>query len=491
MLNLLRNEFNQAQTANGAVSYRSTESTVLDLFSMGGAYRQRNDTDIKMLFSQAYAEDKLLTMKTLFYLRDIRGGQGERRFFRLSLEHLALHDRDVLLKNLHLIPKFGRWDDLWGLLETPLGQEVVAIVKSQLNIDRSSAMPSLLGKWMPSENASSRITKKYGKILRESLGYSSKTYRKTLSDLRKRIDIVENKMSSKHWHEVEYDKLPSKAGLIYRDAFYRHDEERYRSYLDNLKQGKTKVNANTLYPHEIVGKILDSERYRYWSSSDPLTPQDIQLFEAQWSALPDFIGEKSEDSLVMADCSASMMGTPLNVAISLAMYIAERNKGAFKDHFMSFSSRPNLVKIQGNNIVNKVTNISKHNFVESTNIESALSVILQTAIRNKLPKTDMIRKLYIISDMQFDVATEGAEVHIFRSMERKFVEAGYDLPNLVFWNVNAFTTNVPFTMNEQGVQLVSGFSPSILKHLMNAREQTPYSWMLEVIQSERYAEVSV
>jgi hypothetical protein len=482
MLNHLNNHFNESNTANGAFAYKSTKSTVLDLFSQGGAMRQRSDGDVIQLFSKAFAENPLLAMKTLFYLRDIKQGQGERRFFRLAMKHLSVHNKDVLVKNLHLVPQFGRWDDLWVLLnEKTVRKEVLKLVRDQLLQDKNAENPSLLAKWMPSENASSRETKLNAKIIREFFGATPKQYRKLLSSLRAKINLVETKLTEKDYDSIDYSKLPSKAGMQYRGAFFRNDELRYQSFLDSLSKGEVKVNAGTLYPNDIVGKIL-----RSYSTSQ----QEVKLFEGQWANLPDFIGEKAEDSLVMADVSYSMTGTPMEVSIALAMYIAERNKGAFKDHFMTFSAKPNLVKIQGGNIVEKVRNINRADWGYDTNIEKALRTILDVAVKNNLPKDEVVKKLYIISDMQFNQACSGASVNIFKNMAKNFEAQGYDFPNIVFWNVDAHD-NTPMTMNDMGVQLVSGFSPSIMTQLLNADGKTPYGFMLDVIESERYAGVTV
>lgn len=481
MLNHLNNHFNETTTTNGAVAYKSTQSAVLDLFSTGGAMRQRSDSDIVSLFSKAYAEDATLALKTLFYLRDIKQGQGERKFFRLSLKHLALHNKASLVKNLHLIPQFGRWDDMWVLLETNVKTDVANLVKRQLIADNKVDNPSLLGKWMPSENASSPQTKKYAKVLRTQFDTTPKKYRKLLTSLRAKISILETKLTEGRYEDISYDKLPAKAGMIYRGAFFRNDEVRYKSFLDSLEKGEVKVNAGTLYPNDIVGKVM---RNSYYASE-----QDIQLFEGQWKNLPDYIGEKSENSLVMADVSGSMSGTPMEVSISLAMYIAERNKGVFHNHFMTFSSQPSLVKIQGTNIVEKVRNISRANWQMSTNIEKALKTILDVAVKNNLSNDEVVKKLYIISDMQFNQCVDNASANIFKSLKAKFDSHGFDFPNIVFWNVNAYD-NSPMTMNDVGVQLVSGFSPSILTQLLNADGKTPYDFMLEVVNSERYEEVT-
>jgi hypothetical protein len=440
--------------------------------------RQRSDSEIVRLFSVAYAEDATLAMKTLFYLRDITQGQGERRFFRLALQHLALHNEASLVKNLHLVPEFGRWDDLWVLLDTSVKGDVVKLVVEQLAKDAQSKNPSLLAKWMPSENASSYQTKKNAKIFIKALGTKPKKYRQLLSTLRSKLRLVETNMTEKNYEEIEYSKLPSVAGMKYRQAFFRNDIVRYQSFLDSLSKGEVKVNAGTLYPNDIVGKIMRG----YYS------PQDIKLFEGQWQNLPNFIGEKTDNSLVMADVSESMNGTPMEVSIALAMYIAERNKGIYHNHFMTFTDRPSLVEIQGTNIVQKVQNIKARKGY-STDISLALKTILDTAKAYNLSNDEIVKKLYIISDMQFDVhVIRGTSVHIFEEMRKQFNQAGYDFPNIVFWNVNAYG-NTPMTMNAQGVQLVSGYSPSILTSLLNADGKNPYELMLEVIQSDRYKEV--
>ena len=485
MLNHLNNHFNETRTENGALTYKSTESAVLDLFSQGGAMRGRNDRDIVSLFSKAFAENQTLAMKTLFYLRDIRQGQGERNFFKLCLKHLALHNRDSLVKNLHLIPQFGRWDDMWVLLETDVKRDVAKIVERQLVEDKKADNPSLLAKWMPSENASSPVTKNYARILRATFGTTPKKYRQLLSTLRAKLNLVETKLTEGRYVDIAYDKLPSRAGMIYRGAFFRNDEFRYKSFLDSLEKGEVKVNAGTLYPNDIVGKILGNSFY----SRPTLSKQEIQLFEGQWNNLPNFIGDNVEDSIVMADVSGSMDGTPMNVSIALAMYIAERNKGAYHNHFMTFTDNPSMVKIQGSNIVDKIYNI-KARVGYSTNIQKALQTVLDVAVKNRLSNDEILKKIYIISDMEFDnYSIAGTSVHIFDEMKKRFKSQGYDFPNIVFWNVDARQSNSPMKMNDAGVQLVSGYSPSILTQLLDSNGKTPYEFMLDVIDSERYSEV--
>lgn len=497
MLNHLQNEFNNSQTANGAFAYASTKSEVLDLFALGGAFRSRNDQDVVQLFSKAFGENPLLAMKTLFYLRDVTEGQGERRFFRVAIKHLALHSKNVLNKNLHLIPHFGRWDDLLPLLETSLKGEVSSLIANQLKADFKSDSPSLLAKWMPSENASSFKTQRYAKILRKDLGLSSREYRKMLSSLRAKLNILETKLSEKNYSEINYSKIPSKAGLIYRGAFFRNDEENYKSFLDSLTKGEVKINAKTLYPYDIINKAfkgysgvnISSYFYNEYHGAE-LNAEEIQLLDAQWKSLPDFIGENSENSIAVVDTSGSMSGEPINVAVSLGIYLAERNKGVFHNHFLTFNSTPSLKKIVGSNIVEKARNLSDATWGGSTNIQAVFEKILETAVKNNVSQEEMISKVYIVSDMQFNQCV-GVNPNIFTHMEKTFKLAGYTLPSIVFWNVNAFKSNTPFTMNEHGVQLVSGMSPSIFKQLMSNNSVTPYELMMEVIDSDRYKEVTV
>lgn len=493
MLEYLKNDANETRTANGAKAFASTKSFVLDLFSLGGAYRNRSEEDIKKLFSKAFAENPLLAMKTLFYLRDITQGQGERRFFRVVLKYLALHHPEALRKNLHLIPKFGRYDDLWVLLETDLKDDVIDLVRKQLSLDKNVDHPSLLGKWLPSLNASSYKTKKYAKIIQEELRLTPRQYRKLLSSLRKKIDIVETKLTERDYESIDYSKLPSRAGLIYRKAFLRNDRERYQAYLDSLSKGKVDINTKTLYPYDIVHKALQGYNGRnVWSwYRRELTQQEIQLLDAQWNNLPDFIGERKENSIAVVDTSGSMNGRPMEVAISLGIYLAERNKGVFHNHFFTFSDRPKLQQIVGSNIVEKVRNLSDSEWGGSTNVEAVFRKILDVAVKNNLPQDEMIGKVIIISDMQFNYCTRGVDTHIFKQLEKDFNEAGYKMPLLTFWNVNAFQSNTQFTMNENGVELVSGFSPSIFKNVLSNVSKTPYELMLEVIDSDRYSEVTV
>jgi hypothetical protein len=500
MLNHLKNATNVTQTTNGAKALKSTQSYLVDYFASSGALRNRSKSDVITLFSKAFAEDSLLAMKALFYTRDIRGGQGERDTFKTLIKHLAFNHPDVLAKNINLIPYYGRYDDFLVLLDTPLEKLTMTLIKAQLLADIDSEQPSLLAKWLPSENASSYETKRLAKKVRESLGLTSKQYRKTLSNLRGKINLVETQMSEKNFGEIEYDKIPSKAGLIYRKAFYRNDEERYTEFVNAVtnpvvaKERGIKINTKTLFPYEIVDKYADrfgTVRFgnhlhcAFKKTSDP-------VLEAMWNNLPDYVGGNFDNALAVVDTSASMRGLPISVALSLGLYFAERNKGAFANHFITFSNQPELQEIVGATLGEKLANMSTAQWDMNTDIKKVFKLILHTAIQNDVPQDELPSKLFIISDMQFDRCVNGGNNElVFAYLANEFAKYGYVLPELVFWNVNASAGNFPVKHNETGVALVSGCSPSIFKNLLGGKDMTPYGMMLETLNTERYATVIV
>lgn len=462
----MKQKENKAFTENNALTFKSTQSKVLDLFSMGGSLRTRTPQEIEKFISQALAEDKILAIKCLFYLRDIRGGQGERRTFRESLKILSAYYPKDTEKLLKLIPEFGRWDDLFYLDDINIDK----IITEQLEKDINSEHPSLLAKWLPSEN-SGKKSKELAIKVRKYLGYSSKKYRKTLTLLRNKIKIVESQMSKNEWNEIDYESVPSKASMNYKDAFKKHDEKRYSKYLESVKKGEKKINTKTLFPYEIVrqAKITKNE-----------------TLDLLWKNLPDYTN-KNEKALVVADVSGSMMGLPITISVSLAMYFAERNVGIFKDKFITFSARPELQEVKGVTLNQKIRNLENAHWDQNTNIQAVFDLILDTAIENKVKTIDMPKTIYIISDMEFDEATHRNDKTNFEIIKQKYEESGYEMPILVFWNVDSRQNNTPVTQNEKGVVLVSGASPVIFK--MAVERKTPYEFMLSVLNSKRYKQI--
>ena len=498
MLNGLKNTTNYTRTENGALTHKTTRSDLLDMFAMGAAMRNRSEADIILMFRKAFAENPVYALKCLFYIRDVRGGQGERRFFRVVIKDMASQQntRDAIKRNMELIPEFGRWDDLYAFVGTPLEADAFTVIKKQLALDVQCKTPSLLAKWLKSENASSRETTRLGNITRRYMDMTHKEYRKVLAVLRTRINIVEKLMSENRWDEIEFDKIPSKAGLIYKNAFARRDiiKAKYEKF---AKDENTKVNAGTLYPYEVVEKAMRAASQRRDNA-------DRLMVNKYWTNLTDYFNGSNLNALAMVDTSGSMAGTPMNVAISLGLYCAERAGGPFANHYISFSSAPQLIECEGIDFVDKVERIRRTNLCENTNIEAAFDMLLHTALANNVPQKDMPENIIVISDMEFDEATGdtmgywGRHKHntsqltkanadtLLEGIAKEWKREGYDMPHLIFWNVDARQANVPMIGNGR-VSYVSGFSPSIFQTIMTGK--TGYDLMMECLNGERYEDI--
>ncbi len=484
MLNFLKNEVNKTETLNGATTYISSGKYCLDLFASIGASRNLDEKEIVKRFHRAFCEDKNLAMKILFYARDIRGGLGERKVFRTILRNLPRTSRSALVKNIQNIPEYGRYDDLLELMDTSCKKEVVAFIKEQLQKDIANIETdniSLLAKWLPSINATNIQAVKLGKRLAQCLNMSEKEYRQTLSKLRAKIKIIENNLREKDY-SFDYSKQPSKAMFKYKKAFIRNDKERYDEFLNKVQSGIVKMNTGMLYPYDIVRTIIHGGE---------LSDEEKKSLDVTWKALPNYT--KDENALVVVDGSGSMywggIPQPAEVAQSLAVYFAERNTGVFKNHFITFSENPRLVEIKGDDIYNKIRFCIGFNECANTNIQKVFELVLRTATKNKLSQNDMPETIYIISDMEFDSCTVDAELPNFEYIKRKFNEKGYKLPRLVFWNVNSWQQQVPVKENEQGVILVSGCTPKIFEMVMDG-ETSPYKFMLDVLNTERYERIT-
>ncbi len=502
-LNAMKDASNFTRTENGALTHKTTKSKLLDLFAMGAAYRSRSDEDVIMLFRKAFQEDPVYALKCLFYIRDVRGGQGERRFFRVCMRDLATQDLSAAKRNLSHIPEYGRWDDLLVFIGTPLENDALAVIKAQLVLDVQCKTPSLLAKWLPSENTSSAKTRAQAAIVRKYLGWTHKQYRKTLSVLRARINVLERLMSENRWDEIEFDKIPSRAGMIYKNAFARHDLERLKknpevkSYADFAKDTTTKVNAKALYPYEVVGEamnVMGSTHGWYRSNYNRVAMDNTNrlMVNKYWDNLADYFAGSTFNGICVVDTSSSMTwgeGTAIKVATSLGIYCAEKAKGPFAGHYISFSRTPRLVEVDGVDFCDKVDRIVRADLCENTNIEATFDLVLNLALENRMAQEDLPQNIIVISDMEFDAArtTRGSDSRtLMENIERKWNRAGYQMPNLVFWNVNARNDNIPMTVKD-GVSFVSGFSPSIFQQIMSGK--TAYSLMYEVLDQERYAPI--
>lgn len=469
-LDELQKNTNRGRTENDAATNLSSLDPVLDFFSLAGAMRGRPAEAVE-LFQRAYAADPQAAVRTLFYLRDIRGGQGERDLFRAGLAWLDQYQGGALDKVLKLVPEYGRWDDLWGVLTD---ERIATLIKDQLARDEISMAKgesvSLLAKWLPSVNTSSSDSVKLGRRIARVLGFKESQYRKLVASLRRHIKLLEQQMSAAQWAEIDYSKLPSQAHRKHVKAFHRHDEGRYADFLAKAVKGEAKLNTNTLYTYEVFDAVQAGQN---------------EAADAMWANLPDYT--QGTRALVMADVSGSMSGRPMSVSVSLALYFAERNIGPFKDHFMTFSERPQLVKVLGKTLSQKLRNIESSAWGMNTNLEAAFDAILAAALSSKDGAEAMPSVLYIISDMEFDACVTRPDATLFENAQVKFEAAGLKLPHVVFWNVDARQTQAPATKFDDRVTLISGLSQSTFRYAVEGK--SPLELMDEVINSERYAPI--
>lgn len=478
LLQSLEEEDNFTLTNNGALTYKSTLNAVLDLFAMGGALRTRPPEEVEQLFIKAFAEDSLLALKCLFNIRNVRGGAGERKTFRIILKYLGENYTDVVSKNLENISHFGRFDDFYTLFGTKSEAVALTFLKNQLDQDvenyENDKSISLLSKWLPSENTSSAATRALGNRVRTFLNWTPKQYRKTLSTLRAYSNVVEVKMSDNDWSSINYSQVPSKASLNYKKAFRKHDETRYQAFLDSVKRGETKINAGTLFPYEIIEKIFSNH-----------TDETLDVL---WDNLPNYMEDNERNLLCVCDVSGSMAGRPMASSIALGIYTAEHNKGPFGGYFITYSEKPTLQKVVGKNIREKV-NCLTATCAYNTNLQAVFDMLLDTAKQKKVKEADMPEQILILTDCELDAGQNG--VVCLDTTKAKYQQAGYKCPQLVFWNLNSVKNNVMAKADNKGVLLVSGQSPSVFKTLLAGKQYTPVDQMLETLNNPQYDRVVI
>jgi len=498
IIDSLKRMQNYTVTENGGVAHKSTLSAVYDLFAFAGAYRSRSDDDCILLFKKAFEENELLALKCLFYIRDIRQGQGERRFFRVCFNWLAKNYPEAARRNLINIAEYGRYDDLYSVIDTELESDMFEIVKEQLQKDLQSLENSentgvsLLAKWLKSENASAEETKRLGEKTRKYLGMSHKAYRKLLSILRTRIKIVEKYMSENRWNEIEFDKIPSKAGFIYRNTF-AHKDIIAKKYEDFINNKTTKVNAKALYPYEIVQSVTKKINGRYELL---ISETERETLNKYWNNQKDYLEGRSCKILTIADTSGSMrsgMGNvaPIDVSISLAMYCSERISGPFKNYFISFSSQPKLIEVEGVDFVDTVRRIYAQNLCENTNLRAVFNLLkdLVTTEDSGVEASDLPTTLVVISDMEIDGGSYWRDQYQrqteMEEIRDEWAKAGLTMPKLVYWNVNARKNLI--LDEDENTTFVSGASPVIFESVLLGK--TGIELMKDKLLSERYESV--
>jgi hypothetical protein len=496
--NAVRNEQNYTLTENQAVALKSTGSNLLNLFSMIGAIRNKSYEEVSEMFQSALAEDKLLAVKMAFYARNVRGGLGERETFRRILCSLAISNPEIVKKNLDLISWFGRYDDLYSLVGTPVEDNMWSLLawtikQDLMNMEKGESV-TLCAKWLKSINTSSKESIVLGRLTAKQFGMTEKQYRKTLSKLRDYIKVIESKMSAQDWEDIAYAQVPSRAMKNYRKAFSKHDGERFGKYIESVTKGEAKINAGALYPYDILVAAGLTYRNNFKINDDP-------VLEEQWKALPNYI-KKPMNALVMADTSGSMDGLPMAIALSLAIYLAERNTGPYKDLFLTFSEHPEFVELKGKTLKEKVSHIKS--IVANTDLEAGMDLILKVAVENQVSQEELPAYLIVCSDMHFDAADENSgrgggwgyervsvKKTFHTSMKEKFARAGYEMPTIVYWNVSERAPVVQAKANDSGVVLVSGASASTFRDIMNNLGTTPMEAMLQILNSEQYAMVQI
>ena len=491
-LDNLKREANYTRTLNGAKTHGSSGDACLDFFAVAGGMRYRRREDQILLFERAYIETPELAMKLLFHLRDIRGGMGERKLFRTLLRHVAITWPESARKNVSYIAEFGRFDDLLCLMGTSAWKEAVQVIKEQLAADEAAlnrreageedAHISLLAKWLPSDNTSSRRTRKAAQSLISALGMDKKEYRRLITALRARIGLTECMLTKKRPDKVNYEAIPAQAMLKYRSAFERADGDRFTEYLVEVASGEKKIHTETLFPYEVLRPFFNGSR---WSSHDA---EGMDLLEQLWNHLPGAINNTNAISVV--DTSGSMYWSkglkPALISQAMGLYCAERCEGVFHNHLITFESTPHLVEIHGNSLRDKLKYIGTLPWGGSTNLEAVFDLILNTAVKSGARQKELPSVIYIFSDMEFNCAMRNADKTVYENAKERFETYGYQMPAVVFHNVNSWQMQVPVTAHTRGTALSSGASTHTLEHKFDGNI-TPMEHMLRVLNSKRYA----
>ena len=469
------------RTENGMKARKSTTNACVDLFFNIGASRGKN---IVPGFISAFIEDPDKAIRILQWARDVRGGSGERQLFKDTLSYLESNHPTIAKALIAKIPELGRWDDMLIDYKNAEVRDFAynMIKEALLSGDR------LCSKWMPRQKA---ISKLKGQVainrsakaveLQQHFGWTPKRYRKTLST---GSTTVETDMCSKKWKVIDFGKVPSLAISRYRKAFNKNAPAEFNAYVDSLTKGTATVNAGAIYPYDVIKNVNFG-----WSGNFELPLVESNFIAQQWNALEDFVGDANV--LPLVDVSGSMNTQvggnlnlkALNVAISLGLYVADKNQGKFKDTFLTFSSNPELLHLKGD-IISKMRQMSTSKWGGSTDLHAAFTKILNTALAFDVPKSEMPKTLIIFSDMQFNQCARYDDSAI-EMIRRKYTKAGYEIPNVVFWNLSA-SDNIPVKYTENGVALVSGFSPSVMKAVIQGDSLTPVDVMDRTIMIPRY-----
>ena len=506
---LVNGETNISITENGAPGYRTTGSLLVDTNFKIPSLRKADINTLENIWVEIYNEDPILSTLFLFYVGDIRKGLGERKIFRTWLRKLCKDKPDVGVRLIDLVPVYSRWDIIWDLIgyTARLDEKIKDLVMNQYKSDvenmRNGKPISLLGKWLPSYNTSSFETKKkairvakvcFNIDLTHNAG--QQLYRKMISNLRKYINVLERKISANEWKEIDYSSVPSNANIKYKNAFIKHDSERYFQFLNKAMSGKEKINASVVFPSDIVHSYIANQKsYEPNYSNLYLSLDDYDMTcESMWKNLPTY--DIEDNTICVLDTSGSMTNyvngkmTAIEVGASLAIYCAEHMHGAFKNNMITFSSRPELISFNdATSLKDKLAIIDDNSLYDNTNIEAVFSLILKTAVDNHYSQSDLPNSIMIISDMEFDAQITGRkDARLFEEISRTYSSFNYKMPKLIFWNVNSRTNTIPVKENKAGVILVSGYSINVMNMVLS-NKLDPAEVLMETLTGERYKPV--
>lgn len=478
MVNPLFNamQVKNTETSNGAITNNTSQDNLLDLFFLAGACRRETEENIRRVLERAFGQDPLKTIKIIFWAGDIREGAGERRFFRIALKWLEDNYRETSDKLVKLVPVFNRWDSLFHLKSDEVNELVsfnlftnAAEIQEMTSKEFSKTFnqsKGLLAKWLPRKY--NKEFKNFRIAFQKKYKLNDAAYRKLIVSASK---TVEQQMSAKEWDKINYEHVPSVASNKYRKAFFKHDEVRFKEYIDAVTKGEKKINASAIFPHDI---------YKALKRGD-----NAEAVDAQWSSLPNYLEGSTEKILPLCDVSGSMdslNGLPIAISIALGIYFSERNNSIFKDGFLTFTRQPELQILTGT-FSQRVRQFNR-SYAENTNLISAFELILDKAKENGISQEGMPTTLLVISDMEFDASCDGNKKTNYEKIGELYRQSGYTLPKVVFWNVSGRAGNIPITKNDRAV-LVSGASPAVIKAVLGG-EADPVKVMENAINNDRY-----
>ena len=441
-------------THNGAVTHSTSLSACLDMFFLAGASRGLSEQEIIEVFIKARAENYRLAYQILFWARNCRGGAGEKRFFRVIAIYCKKFYTDEYNAVSILVPKYGSWKDLF--LIDDVTKDTLSYLWTQMNENTNA---NLIFKYFPRKGP-------WFVGMHKFLDISPKAFRKLLAS---ESNTVEQKLCANIIKAIDYSHVPSVAMNNYKHLFMMKDSERFNSYISDVMDGKGKINASVLFPHQVLRSI-------------EFTKSSIKAAQVQWDALPNYMEGSSERILPVCDVSGSMSGLPMDVCIALGMYISERNESIFKDAFITFSTTPSMEYVRGEYLYERIQSVGTANWDMSTDLQATFDLVLNSAVREKIHASQMPTKLLILSDMEFDYIDRSNVGTNLDHIRAKYAEAGYTMPEIIFWNLNGRVGNVPATNADKNIGLVSGFSPSILKSILQGKVETPGELMLKTVE---------